>query len=87
MYVVRCADRTLYTGIAADVEQRIAQHNEGTGAKYTRSRRPVELVYRETTSSRGDALRRERAIKALSAAEKRSLVRTPPSMRGGRSSS
>jgi putative endonuclease len=74
VYIVRCADDTLYTGIAKNLAERMVQHNTGRGAKYTRSRRPVELVYRETVSSRSIALRRENAIKRLAATEKWALI-------------
>ena len=77
VYVVECADGSLYTGIAVDVEARVARHNEGEGARYTRSRRPVRLVHVETAEDRGAALRREHAIKRLPAAEKRRLVGQP----------
>ena len=72
--ILRCADDTLYTGSTTDVERRIAQHNAGKGAKYTRARRPAELVYREPCGSRSEALRREAAIKGLSRAEKLALI-------------
>ena len=62
--MLRCADGTLYTGIANDVSRRRQQHNAGTGSRYTRSRLPVKLVYQEAHASRGSALRREAAIKA-----------------------
>lgn len=75
VYVVRCADGTLYTGIARDVGARIATHNEGAGARYTRGRRPVHLVHVEPAADRGAALRREYAIKRLPAAAKRALAR------------
>ena len=74
VYIVRCSDNSLYTGVAVDVEARIIQHNKGKGAKYTRSRCPVELVYTENLSEKGDALRREIEIKKLSAQQKRKLV-------------
>lgn len=74
VYIVECADKSLYTGIARDVEARVAQHNGGTGAKYTRSRRPVTLVYHEEAESRGEALRREYEIKQMDAAAKRRLA-------------
>lgn len=74
VYMVQCSDRSLYTGIAIDVSSRVARHNEGAGARYTRSRRPVELVYTEPAEDKGAALRREAEIKRLSASEKRSLV-------------
>jgi pyrroline-5-carboxylate reductase len=74
VYVLRCADGSLYTGMAADVEKRLAVHNAGRGAKYTRARLPVELVYREACPSRGEALRREAQIKRLRRAEKLLLI-------------
>ena len=74
VYIVRCADETLYTGIAQGHWRRIAQHNEGTGAAYTRARRPVVLVHREAATDRGAALRREAAIKRLPVAVKRALA-------------
>lgn len=76
VYILRCADGTLYTGMAADVDKRLRAHNEGLGAKYTRSRLPVELVYREACESRSAALRREAAIKRLRRPEKLALVRS-----------
>jgi len=75
VYVVRCADGSLYTGIAKDVIRRCQQHNAGTASRYTRSRLPVKLVYQESLASRGLALRREAAIKALSRQEKLALIR------------
>ena len=74
VYILRCGDGTLYTGIAADVERRVAVHNSGKGAKYTRSRLPVEAVYREKLPDKGAALRRELEIKKLTRAEKLKLV-------------
>jgi predicted GIY-YIG superfamily endonuclease len=74
VYLVRCADGSLYTGIALDVARRVARHNAGRASKYTRSRRPVELVYREGQPDRGAALRREAVIKALGRREKEALV-------------
>jgi len=74
VYMVRCADGSLYTGIAADVDARVARHNAGKGARYTRGRRPVQLVYQEAQPDKGAALRREAAIKRLRADAKRRLV-------------
>lgn len=74
VYIVRCSDDTLYTGIARDVDARVRQHNLGAGARYTRSRRPVNLVYREPAADRSAALKREYAIKRLGAAAKRELI-------------
>ena len=74
VYILRCADDTLYTGITTDLARRIAMHNEGTGAKYTRGRGPVTLVYRAACSARANASRREAAIKRLSRADKLALI-------------
>jgi len=75
VYILRCADNSLYTGITTDVNRRLEEHNSHTlGAKYTRGRRPVELVYREKKQSRSEALKREHAIKKLSKQEKEALV-------------
>lgn len=74
VYIVRCADDTLYTGIAVDVERRIEQHNTGTGAKYTRSRRPVRVVYVEEAPDRSAASRREWEIKQLTRTQKERLI-------------
>ena len=75
IYMVRCADNSLYTGIAKDVERRILEHNSGdtSGAKYTKARRPVELVYQEACKSRTIASKREYEIKQLSRQEKEEL--------------
>lgn len=74
VYIVRCADDTLYTGVAVDVAARVAQHNAGTGAKYTRARAPVTLVWSSRTRSRSAACKREYAIKQLSRARKEQLI-------------
>lgn len=73
--MLRCADGTLYTGITTDLPRRLAEHNGagGVGARYTRSRRPVELVYAEASPSRAEASRREAAIKRLDRAAKLAL--------------
>lgn len=73
VYILRCADDTLYTGITTDPQRRIQEHNAGTGAKYTRGRGPVEMVHCEPAESYGDALRREYAIKQLPRGEKEKL--------------
>jgi predicted GIY-YIG superfamily endonuclease len=73
VYLIRCGDGTLYCGIALDVEARLKQHQEGKGAKYTRGRGPLALVYRESCGTKAAALRRERSIKRLSRAAKLSL--------------
>ena len=74
VYMVSCADDTLYTGIAKNLSARIARHNAGDGAKYTRSRRPVRLVYQEPAPSRGAAQQREHALRRLPAHQKRALI-------------
>jgi putative endonuclease len=73
-YLLECADGTLYCGITNDLERRVAQHNSGEGAKYTRGRTPVRLVYVEECADKPAALRRERAIKALPRAVKLGLA-------------
>lgn len=77
-YMVRCRDGSLYTGWTTDVERRIKEHNEGKGAKYTHSRRPVELVYYEIFETKVEAMRREYAIKQLSREEKEMLIKKSP---------
>ncbi|OUO92821.1 GIY-YIG nuclease family protein [Cloacibacillus sp. An23] len=69
-YILLCADGTLYTGWTNDVEKRLAAHNAGRGAKYTRGRRPVRLLYAEECASRSEAMSREAAIKKLTHEEK-----------------
>jgi putative endonuclease len=74
-YILECADGTFYTGWTTDPPRRERQHNAGRGAKYTRTRRPVKLVYVEELSSRADAMKRELAIKAMGRERKLKLVR------------
>lgn len=74
VYIVRCADGSLYTGITTDPDRRVLDHNQGRGARYTRARRPVALVRIEAAADRAAALRREGEIKRLSAAAKQQLV-------------
>jgi putative endonuclease len=74
VYIVRCADDTLYTGWTTDVTRRIAQHNAGRGAAYTRPRRPITLVYLEELPDRSAAMRREAALKKLNRPQKEQLV-------------
>ena len=74
VYIVRCADGTLYTGYARDPKARVKVHNRGRGARYTSGRRPVRLVYAELCESVGDALRREYALKRWSRTRKESLI-------------
>jgi putative endonuclease len=76
VYILRCADGTLYTGITNDLERRMAEHEAGQGAKYTKGRGPFELVYQEICQDRGVASRREIEIKSLDRKAKLSLVST-----------
>nr|WP_258096133.1 GIY-YIG nuclease family protein [Salinibacter sp. 10B] len=75
VYVVECTDGTYYTGYTTDVERRITEHNDGTGARYTRGRRPVELVHVESFDTQSDAMQREYAIKQLRRSAKEALVK------------
>ncbi len=74
VYIARCADDSLYTGIARDLSARITEHNAARGAKYTRGRLPIELVYQETARDRSAAQRRESEIKQMTASDKRALI-------------
>ena len=78
-YLVRCADDSLYSGIAVDPDKRVQMHNAGTGARYTRSRRPVTLVYSEPHPSQSAALKREAAVKKWSKQKKEDLAAGRPS--------
>ncbi len=73
-YIVKCRDNTYYTGWTKDLDRRMKAHNSGTGAKYTRSRRPVRLVYYEAYRTKEEAMRREREIKRMSRKEKEKLI-------------
>jgi len=76
VYILKCADDTLYTGYTIDIERRVLEHNsEKIGAKYTKARRPVEVVYTEVFDSKGDAMRREIEIKKLTRVAKLSLIK------------
>jgi predicted GIY-YIG superfamily endonuclease len=75
LYVLRCGDDTLYTGITTDVQARFAQHQAGKGAKYTRGRGPLEVVYTEECEDHSAALKRELAVKALSREEKEKMLK------------
>ena len=77
LYILRCKDDSLYTGITTDVEKRLEAHRCGKGAKYTRGRGPLELVYREECGDHSDALRREAEIKRLPREEKLKLIKNP----------
>jgi len=75
VYMVECADGTLYSGVTTDVERRIKEHNDSPkGAKYTRAKRPVVLVYTESCENRSEATKREYALKQLSREEKLKLI-------------
>ena len=74
VYILRCGDGTLYTGITDDVSRRLAAHRSGRGAKYTRGRGPLELVWQEQVPDRSAALRREYQIKQMTRAEKEALI-------------
>jgi putative endonuclease len=73
-YILECADGTYYTGWTTDPERRLRQHNQGSGGRYTRSHRPVRMVYIEECLDKSAALKRERAIKALSRSRKEKLI-------------
>ncbi len=74
VYMLRCRDNTLYTGITDDVPRRLQAHNSGVGAKYTRGRGPLTLVYQEICATKSDALKKEYAIKQLTRAQKETLI-------------
>ena len=75
VYIIKCADNTYYTGWTTNIEKRIKAHNNGNGAKYTKSRRPVSLVYLEILETKSLALKREYAIKQLSKKQKEELIK------------
>lgn len=77
-YILKCKDDSLYTGWTNDLKKRITSHNAGKGAKYTKARRPVELVYYEEFQTREEAMKREYAIKQLPRKEKEALIKTRP---------
>ena len=74
LYILRCKDGTLYTGIATDVQKRLEMHRSGKGAKYTRGRGPLELVYSEECENHSQALKRECEVKKLSKDQKQQLI-------------
>ena len=76
LYILRCADGSLYTGITIDVERRLEEHRSGKGAKYTRGRGPLELVYTEECGTHSLALKRELAIKAMKTTRKNDLIKS-----------
>lgn len=73
-YLVRCSDGSLYSGFCVDIEQRLRKHNDGTGSKYTRSRRPVTIVHSESFATRGEALKREAEVKRWKKEQKELLI-------------
>ena len=80
VYILRCADGTYYSGVTTNITRRMQEHNSATlGAKYTRSRQPVSVVYQESCASRSDAQVREAAIKSLTRGKKDALIRTQTS--------
>ena len=76
VYIVKCSDGTFYTGVSNNLKARIKKHNSGEGAKYTQSRRPVELVYKEKSLDKSRSLKREIEIKKLKRSEKLELINT-----------
>ena len=74
LYILRCGDGTLYTGIALDAKKRFLMHQKGRGAKYTRGRGPLTLLYTETCAGHSDALKRELEVKAMTREEKEALI-------------
>ncbi len=76
LYVLKCGDGTLYTGITNDPPRRLAQHNNGTASRYTRSRRPVWLIYRERCRDKSSALKKEYRMKSLSRREKEEYIKS-----------
>ncbi|MEI6704686.1 MAG: GIY-YIG nuclease family protein [Deltaproteobacteria bacterium] len=74
VYIILCSDDSLYTGITTDIERRIRQHTDGTGAKYFRGRQPLKVVYQESDHTRSTASKRELEIKALNRSEKSDLI-------------
>ncbi len=75
VYILRCGDGSLYTGVTSDLEKRIEQHRNGEGARYTRGRGPLELVFEESFSDRGSAQKREMEIKGMDRSSKLKLLR------------
>lgn len=75
VYILKCSDHTLYTGYAVDIDKRCAKHNKGSGAKYTRCRLPVEVVFREEYDTKSLAMQREYQIKQMSRGEKIKLIK------------
>lgn len=78
VYIVECIDKTYYTGYSNDVERRVEKHNSGKGAKYTKTRRPVKLIYKEECLDKSSAMKREYQIKQLNRKQKESLILMSP---------
>lgn len=74
VYILKCSDDSYYTGYTSDLSRRVKQHNEGIGGRYTRSRKPVKLLYQEEYATRAEAMRREREIKKMSRMQKTALI-------------
>lgn len=83
LYMLKCRDGSLYTGITTDVQRRLEEHRSGKGAKYTRGRGPLELVYNETCGTYSEALKREYAVKQLTRKDKLKLIETAEQHKNG----
>ena len=81
-YILRCGDDTLYTGFTTDLEHRLQTHNAGKGAKYTKARLPVEMIYHEEYPTKEEAMRREAAIKKLTRKQKIELIKNRTKTKG-----
>lgn len=81
-YILRCSDDSLYTGYTTDLEKRLQTHNAGRGAKYTKARLPVEMVYHEEYATKEEAMRREAAIKKLTRKQKLELIKNQTNTKG-----
>jgi len=79
LYILKCKDGTYYTGITNDLSRRVKQHNEGTASRYTRSRRPVKVIFQEPCRSKSSALKKEYAVKSLTRKMKEAYIRTKKS--------
>ncbi|MCP1225521.1 GIY-YIG nuclease family protein [Sebaldella sp. S0638] len=82
VYIVKCSDKTYYTGYTNDLEKRLFAHNAGKGAKYTRNRIPVEIVYFEEYEDKSEAMKREYAIKRLTRVQKEKLIKSKKAFSG-----
>ncbi len=84
LYILKCSDTTFYTGITNDLQRRIERHNDGSASRYTRSRRPVKLIYFERCRNKSSALKKECAVKSLSRVEKEKYINNKPETLGSR---